>query len=155
MKLSIKINILIILIIFIQYLPFSLNIKYQHIPEILSLVIYIVYSLHKRTLSYSNLISLSLLNDVINLCCIGVYTIQYLIYAVYIDKLKKQYSNDNLLIEWLGFLILNILLLPGKYALLNFIQGHDITFNILVLRKTLMTIAWFPMVYYFINRFIK
>ena len=155
MKLSIKINIFIILIIFIQYLPFSLNIKYEYIPEVLSLVIYIMYSSHQKTLSYPNLILLSLLNDMINLCCIGVYTIQYLIYAFYIDELRRRYSNDNLLIGWLGFFVLNILLLPCKYALLNFIQEHDITFNILVLKKTLMTIAWFPMIYYFINRFIK
>ena len=155
MKLSIKINILIILVIFIQYLPFSLNIRYEYIPEILSLVIYVTYSLHKKTLSYFNLILLSLLNDIINLDYVGIYTIQYLIYAIYVDKLKRKYSSDNLLVEWLGFVLLNILLLPCKYTLLNFIQNHDIIFSTVALKKTFMTMAYFPIVYYFINRFIK
>lgn len=155
MKLSIKINIFIILIIFVQYLPFSLNVKYQYIPEILSLVMYITYSLHRKSLSYFNLTLLSLLNDIINPCCMGVYTIQYLIYAIYIDRFKKQYYSDNLLIGWLGFFVLNIALLPCKYILLNLIQGYDITFDILILKKTLITIAWFPMVYYFINKFVR
>ena len=155
MKLSIKINIFIILVIFIQYLPFSLNMKHEYVPEILSLIIYTTYALHKKALSYFNLILLSLLKDIINLSYIGVYVIQYLIYAIYIDKLKRKYNSDNLLIEWLGFCLLNMLLLPCKYTLLDFIQNHDITFNTLVLKKTSITIACFPMVYYFVNRFIK
>ncbi|WPX96709.1 hypothetical protein [Candidatus Bandiella euplotis] len=157
MKLSIKLkaNLFIIFVILAQSTPFSFNVMPGHLPELLSLVIYITYSLNKEALGYFNLVLISLLNDMIKLNYIGTSVMQYFVYAFYIDKLKRIYIHENLLIEWVGFALLNIVLLPCKYSLLNFIRGSDVIFTVIAFEKTLITIACFPAIYYFINKLVK
>jgi hypothetical protein len=155
LRIQFKINSFIILFILAQHMPFSINIRPEYTPEILSLIVYVVYSLNKENFGYFNVILIAVFNDIMKLHFMGMSVIQYLIYAIYIDSLKKKYSSMNLSIEWLGFFILNIILLPCKYSLLNFVQSHDAIFSILLVKKALVTIAYFPIVYYFMNKFTK
>ena len=157
MKLStkFKINVFVVLVVLMQHMPFSFNIRPEYVPEVLSLIIYVMYFLNKDALGYLNLIWIALLNDIMNLGYVGISVVQYLIYAMYIDGLKKKYSTTNLLIEWVGFCTLNIVLLPCKYSFLNFIQNHDIVFSVILLKKMFVTIACFPVGYYLINKFAK
>jgi cell shape-determining protein MreD len=151
---KLKINIFIIFVIFAKYLAYPIHIGYVYSPEILSIVIYSIYSINKKILSYINLILISILNDIIGLSYVGVSLVQYMIYAYYINKLHKKYIAITLLVEWLLFFLLNIILIPCKYTLLNILQGHDVILSIF-LEKALITIACFPIIYYLASRFIN
>ena len=113
-----KINIFLIVVILAKYIPFQANIKHQYTPEILSLLIYIIYLLRKDLLGHINIFLLSLLDDLLKLHYLGATIVQNFIYVVYIDTLKKKYSN-NILFDWLSFTILNIIVLPCKYVIMN------------------------------------
>ncbi len=148
-----KINIFLVVVILAKYIPFQVNIKYQYTPEILSLLIYIIYLLRKDIFGHMNIFLLSLLDDLLKLHCLGATIVQNFIYVVYIDTLKKKYSN-NILFDWLSFSILNIIVLPCKYVIINFFKNYDMLPLDIILKKTFVTIAFFPLIYYLINKFV-
>ena len=148
-----KINIFLVVVISAKYIPFQVNIKYQYTPEILSLLIYIIYLLRKDIFGHMNIFLLSLLDDLLKLHCLGATIVQNFIYVVYIDTLKKKYSN-NILFDWLSFSILNIIVLPCKYVIINFFKNYDMLPLDIILKKTFVTIAFFPLIYYLINKFV-
>lgn len=150
---NLKINIFLIVVILAKYIPFQVNIKYQYTPEILSLLIYIIYLLRKDMLGHISIFLLSLLDDLLKLHYLGATIIQNFIYVVYIDTLKKKYSN-NMLFDWLSFIILNIVVLPCKYVIMNFFKNDDMLPPDIILKKTFVTIAFFPLIYYLINKFV-
>jgi hypothetical protein len=84
---------------------------------------------------------------------LGATIIQNFIYVVYIDTLKKKYSN-NMLFDWLSFIILNIVVLPCKYVIMNFFKNDDMLPPDIILKKTFVTIAFFPLIYYLTNKFV-
>ena len=63
MKLStkFKINVFVVLVVLMQHMPFSFDIRPEHMPEVLSLIIYVIYFLNKDALGYLNLIWIALL----------------------------------------------------------------------------------------------
>ena len=148
-----KINIFLIVVILTKYIPFQVNIKHQYTPEILSLLIYIIYLLRKDMLGHINIFLLSLLDDLLKLHYLGATIVQNFIYVIYIDTLKKKYSN-NMLFDWLSFTILNIIVLPCKYVIINFFKNYDMLPLDIILKKTFVTIAFFPLIYYLINKFV-
>jgi cell shape-determining protein MreD len=150
---NLKINIFLIVVILAKYIPFQVNIKYQYTPEILSLLIYIIYLLRKDMLGHISIFLLSLLDDLLKLHYLGATIIQNFIYVVYIDTLKKKYSN-NMLFDWLSFTILNIIVLPCKYVIMNFFKNDDMLPPDIILKKTFVTIAFFPLIYYLTNKFV-
>ena len=128
-------------------IPFS-------IPEILSLLIYVIYLLRGDLLRYMNIFFLSVLDDLLRLDYLGVGIIQNSIYVFYIDTLRKKYSS-NILFDWFSFTMLNIILLPIKYILLSFFKNCDILPFDIFFKKAFVTIALFPFVYYLTNKFIN
>lgn len=150
---NLKVNIFLIVIILAKYAPFQVNIKQQYVPEILSLLIYIIYLLKKDTFTYINIFFLSLLNDMLKLNYLGVTIIQNFIYVIYIGILKKKYSN-NILFDWFSFTVLNIVVLPCKYVIMHFLKNDDMLPFEMVLKKTFVTIVFFPLIYYLVNKFI-
>ena len=148
-----KINIFLILIILTKYIPFQLNIKYQYTPEILSLLIYVIYLLRKDLLKYVDIFFLSLLDDLLKLDYLGISIIQNSIYVYYIGALKKKYSS-NILFDWFSFSLLNIVLLPLKYILLSLLKDYSVFSFDIFFKKVFVTIAFFPFIYYLTNKFI-
>ena len=150
---KLKVNIFLVLVILIKYTPLQIDIKYQYIPEILSLLIYVIYLQRSDLLKYMNIFFLSLFDDLLRLNYIGISIIQNSIYVFYIDILRKKYSS-NILFDWLSFTILNIILLPIKYILLSFFKNCDIVSFDIFFKKAFVTIAFFPFIYYLTNKFI-
>ena len=147
---SLKINIFLIAVILIQYIPLQVNIEYQYTPELLSLLIYIIYLLRQDTLSYVNIFLLSLLNDLIKLYDFNTTIIQSLLYIFYINIFKTKYSR-NIFFDSFNFSILHFIILPSKYIILNFLHNHEILAFHIALYKTLITIVFFPLFYYSIG----
>jgi hypothetical protein len=150
---SIKINIFLVVVILAKHIPFQFNIKHQYTPEILSLLIYIIYLLKKNILGSINIFLLSLLNDLLRLNYLGVTIVQNFIYIRYIDVLRKKYSN-NMLFDWFAFSVLSIIVLPCKYTIMTFFESYHLLPLDMMLKKTFVTITFFPLIYYFINKFI-
>ena len=146
-----QINIFLILMIIIKYIPLQVSTQYFHIPEILSLVIYIIYLLKKNILSSINILTLSLFDDFLKLHYIST-TMQNLIYIFYVDYLRKKYPN-SILFDWLLFTIFNIFLLTFKYIIMNVFQRHNILTFALIFKKVFITILLFPLIYYLVNNF--
>ena len=150
---NVKINLFLIFVIIIKYIPLQTNIQYQNTPEIFSSLIYIIYLLKKNALNYTNIFFLSFVDDVLKSSYLGITILQHFVYVFYIDFIKRKYSN-NILFDWLCFSILNILLLSSKYIVINFLKNYDILTFAIIFKKVFVTIAFFPLTYYLINKFI-
>ena len=149
---NLQANIFIILMIIIKYIPFQISIGYFYIPEVLPLLVYVIYLLKKNILSDINILILSLLDDLLKFNYIST-TVQNLIYIFYLDCIRKKYTN-SVLFDWLFFSIVSSSLLTFQYIVINLFQRCSILSLNLIFKQISITIFLFPLIYYLVNKLL-
>ena len=53
-----------------------------------------------------------------------------------------------MLFDWFAFSVLNIIILPCKYTIMTFFESYHLLPLDMMLKKTFVTITFFPLIYY-------